>query len=164
MAITIREMRQSDYEQVILLLAHWNIAPVSPSSEIPHPERSQLIVENTLVAVDGERIVGVRSFIQHSPILGEGASLALDPAYRNQGIGMQLVRAGHRIMRARGIRTIRSEADRPETIRWLVEHVGYHIIGTVPKRHAFGLTEVDHWTVLELDLDTLPELRDLHTK
>jgi hypothetical protein len=55
-------------------------------------------------------------------------------------------------MRRRGIRRVRTEADRPETIRWYVEMFGYRIVGTNPKKHAFSLEDVDFWTVLELDL------------
>ncbi len=160
MPIEIRRMQPSDFMQVMKLLAHWNIAPVEPSREVPVPERSEIIVDNTYVALDGDRIVGVCSFIQHSPVLAEGASLAVDPAYHGRGIGDKLVSASLRERYARGIRTVRSEADRPETIRWLVERMGYRIVGTVPKRHAFGSPAVGQWTVLEFDLDSLPELRD----
>jgi hypothetical protein len=66
--------------------------------------------------------------------------------------------AMRRAMYARGIRTVRSESDRPETIKWLVGR-GHRIVGTVPKRHSFGSPEVSEWTVLEFDLGSLPELR-----
>src|SRR6266850_1759563 len=163
MAIEIRKMQPSDSTQVMKLLAYWNIAPVAPSREVPVPERTELIVENAHVAVDGDRIVGVCSFIQHSPTLAEGASFGVDPAYHRRGIGEKLVLASLRERYARGIRTVHSESDRPETIRWMVGHMGYRIVGTVPKRHAFGSPDVDHWTVLELDLDSIPELRDLRS-
>jgi GNAT superfamily N-acetyltransferase len=93
--------------------------------------------------------------------VAEGASLAVDPAFHSQGIGEQLQIAGYRDMYARGIRVVRGETDRPETVRWLVARFGHRIVGTVPKRHAFGSPDVDQWTVLELDLDSLPELRKL---
>lgn len=163
MTITIRKMQPSDYPFVMELLAHWNIAPLAPTRDIPHPERTEIIVENSHVALDGTRIVGVCSFIQHSPTLAEGASLALDPAYRGRRVGEKLLSAGRRCMYQRGIRTVRSESDRPAAIRWLVGRMGYRIAGTAPKRHAFGSPEVGQWTVLELDLDSLPELRDLRS-
>jgi N-acetylglutamate synthase-like GNAT family acetyltransferase len=164
MAITVRRMQPADLERVLTLLAHWNIAPIAPSADIPNPERSEFIVENALVAEDGERIVGVRSFIRHSPTLGEGASLGVDPGYRGRGVALQLQIAGYRDMYARGIRTIRSEADRPEFIRMLTERFGYRVVGTSPKRHPFGSPEVDHWTILEVELDSLPEVADLRGK
>lgn len=163
MTITIRKMQPSDSAQVMKLLAHWNVAPVAPSRDIPDPERTEIIIDNTHVALEGGRIVGVCSFIQHSPTLAEGASLGVDPAYHGRRIGEKLLSAGRRKMYLRGIRTVRSESDRPATIRWLVERMGYRIVGTAPKRHAFGSPEVGQWTVLELDLDSLPELRDLRS-
>jgi N-acetylglutamate synthase-like GNAT family acetyltransferase len=157
MNIEIRKMQASDTEQVLKLLRHWNIAPVTPSAEVPFPERTEIVIDNTYVATDGHRIIGVCSFYRHSPVLGEAGSLAVDPAYHRRGVGDQLGLAIRRAMYARGIRTMRSESDRPETIKWLVGR-GHRIVGTVPKRHAFGLPEVCDWTVLELDLGSLPEL------
>ena len=55
-------------------------------------------------------------------------------------------------MRARGVKRVRTETDRPETIRWYVERFGYRIVGSNPKKHDFSLPEVDTWTVLELEL------------
>lgn len=160
MPIEIRRMQKSDSVQVMNLLARWNIAPMTPSREVPLPERTEVIVENTYVAQDGDRVVGVCSFIQHSPQLGEGASLAVDPAYHGRGIGDKLALAVRREMFERGIRTIRSESDRPETVRWLIKR-GHRLVGTVPKRHDFGSHDITEWFVLEFDLDALPEMRDV---
>ena len=159
MSIQIRRMLPSDLEQVMRLLAHWNIAPVEPSREVPVPERTEIIVGNTYVATDDGRIVGVCSFFQHSPTLGEVASLGVDPAYHRRGVGDQLGLAMRHAMYALGIRKVRSESDRPETIKWLVGR-GHRIVGTVPKRHAFGSSDVGEWTVLEYDLDSPSELPD----
>jgi N-acetylglutamate synthase-like GNAT family acetyltransferase len=152
MAIEIRKMQPSDFMQVMKLLAHWNLAPLAPSREVPVPERTEVIVDNTYIALDGNGIVGVCSFIQHSPVLAEGASLAVDPAYHGRGVGDKLALAVRHEMIARGVRTIRSESDRPETIQWLVGR-GHRIVGSVPKRHAFGAHGITEWTVLEFDLD-----------
>ncbi len=158
MSIEIRKMQTEDTEPVLKLLGHWNIAPVAPSAEVPVPERTEIVIDNTYVATDGDRIVGVCSFYQHSPVLGEAGSLAVDPDYHRRGVGDLLGMAMRRAMYARGIRTVRSESDRPETIKWLVGR-GHRIVGTVPKRHSFGSPEVSEWTVLEFDLGSLPELR-----
>ncbi|MGH8618155.1 MAG: GNAT family N-acetyltransferase [Burkholderiales bacterium] len=156
MTVTFRDMQRADLDAVLALLAHWNLAPSAPSAENPHPERTEFTVENATVAVDGGRIIGVNSYIVLSPTVAEGASFAVAPAYRGRGIGKQLIDASRRKMYRRGIRTIKSEADRPEVIRMFVAR-GARIVGTVPKRHAFGSAEADRWTVLEVDLDTLPE-------
>ena len=151
--ISIRPMRAADMDQVMQLLSRWNLAPLPPSREIPDPERQDLVVANTIVAEDAGRIVGVRSFIQHTAIAAEGASLAVDPAYQQHGIATALAKVGWRIMWQRGIRKIRSETDRPEVVKWLVRDFGYRVVGTTAKRHAFGIAEVDQWTVLELELE-----------
>jgi GNAT superfamily N-acetyltransferase len=156
MTVTFRDMQPADLDQVLALLAHWNLAPLAPSPDNPHPERTTFAVENATVAVDGGRIVGVNSFLVLSQTTAEGASFAVAPAYRGQGIGKQLIAASRRKMYHRGIRTLKSEADRPEVIRMFVER-GARVVGTVPKRHAFGSADADHWTVLEIDLETLPE-------
>ena len=155
--VEIRMMRDADLPEAIALLAGANIAPVAPSVAIPHPERTDLIVDNTYVAVADGRLVGVRSFIQLSPTEGEGASLAVDPAYRGTGLAERLWLTGCREMYRRGIRTIRGETDKPD---WFVERLGYRVVGTVPKRHPFGRLDVDHWTVIELDLGTVPGIAD----
>lgn len=158
MTIEIRGMRPSDLSQVMRLLAHWNIAPMEPSAAVPVPERTELVIDHAYVALDGERIVGVCSYILRSPTLAEGASFGVDPTYHCRGIGEKLLMSMRRGMVSRGIRVVRSEADRPETIRWLVERMGCRIVGTTPKRHAFGSPGVGEWTVLEFDLARLSEL------
>ena len=159
-SVILRDMQPADLDQVLALLTHWNLAPIAPSAEIPHPERTEFTVENATVAVDRGRIVGVNSFLPLSPTVAEGASFAVAPDYRRRGIGKQLIDANRRKMYRRGIRTLRSEADRPEAIRMMLGG-GHRIVGTVPKRHAFGAAGINHWTVLELDLTTVPELADL---
>jgi hypothetical protein len=47
---------------------------------------------------------------------------------------------------------VRTETDRPATVRWYVRRFGYRVVGTNPKKHAFSLPDVAVWTVLELDL------------
>lgn len=152
MGITIRPMQAADIDQVIQLLGRWNIAPISPTKDIPNPERTDIVVGNTIVAEVNGCIVGVRSFIQHSPSEAEGASLAVDPAYHKHGIGKTLILAGHKMMREKGIRKVRAETDRPEVVEWLVRNFGHRIVGTTPKRHAFGDNNISHWTILEIEL------------
>ena len=55
-------------------------------------------------------------------------------------------------MKTLGILTVRTDADRPEAIAWYMKKFGCRIVGSKPKKHAFGLEGVDAWTVLELDL------------
>jgi N-acetylglutamate synthase-like GNAT family acetyltransferase len=150
--VHLRKMRAEDVPACMAILAGWNMAPRPPSIDNPEPERSGIEVANGFVAeVDG-RIVGTCGYIVHSSELAETASLALDPSFKGSGVGFLLQQARLDEMRRRGITRVRTETDRPETIRWYVERFGYRIVGTAPKKHVFSLADVDCWTVLELDL------------
>ncbi len=154
-AIGIRKMREEDLPACMAILDRWNMAPRPPSADTPDPERSGIDVANGFVAEADGRIVGTCSYILHSPQLAETASLAVDPDFEGGGVGYLLQQARLDEMRRRGIAKVRTETDRPDTIRWYVERFGYRIVGRNPKKHAFSLADVDHWTVLELDL-TVP--------
>ena len=149
--IDIRRMRDDDVEPAMEILGEWDMAPKTDDKDA---ERSTIRVDNSFVAeeVETDTVVGTASFIVHSETLGETASLAVDPEYRGEGIGYRLQVARLEEMRSRGIETVRTETDRPETIEWYVENFGYERVGTNPKKHDFSLPDVDEWTVLELDL------------
>jgi GNAT superfamily N-acetyltransferase len=150
--VLVRKMRANDLPGALQILRAWNMAPRAPSAEVPEPERTSIEIDNAFVAVAGGQIVGTCSYF----ILGDGwaetASLAVDPSPRFAGVGVLLQQARLDEMRRRGVRRVRTETDRPATVRWYVRRFGYRIVGTNPKKHAFSLPDVDHWTVLELDL------------
>lgn len=149
---TLRKMRPADTEPVLALLGRWNMAPIQASSAIPSPERDRLETENTLVAELDGRLVGVASYLLRGDHVAETASLAVDPEYLGCGIGFQLQTARLEALRAKGIKRIHTESDRPEVIHWYVSKFGYRVVGRNPKKHAFGRLDCDYWTVLELDL------------
>jgi len=153
MDIVVRKMRHEDMDAVLRILASWNMAPIAPSADNPDPERSMINVENSFVAVAGSRIVGVCSYIVHSEELAETASLAVDPEYKGKGIGYRLQLARLEELRSRGIKKVRTETDRPETIDWYITKFNYKKVGRNRKKHAFSLEDVEYWTVLELDLE-----------
>jgi len=153
MSIRIRKMCPEDHDAAIAILDKWNMAPVEPSDDIENPERSVLDVEKSFVAVDNGRVVGVCSYILHSPELAETASLAVDPSCRGKGIGYRLQVARLNEMKRIGIRKVHTETDREETIKWYINKFGYRRTGSNPKKHDFSLTDVDTWTVLQLELD-----------
>jgi N-acetylglutamate synthase-like GNAT family acetyltransferase len=154
--IRLRRMRQEDAPAVLEILGQYDMAPRPPSAEVPDPERSGIAVENTLVAEKDGAIVGVGSYLLHAPRLAETASLAVHADHRGSNVGSLLQEARLEEMRARGVETVRTEADRPATVAWYVRKFGYRVIGTNPKKHAFSLPDVDQWTVLELDLASWP--------
>jgi predicted N-acetyltransferase YhbS len=152
MEICVRKMAPSDLGQAVHILEKWGMAPLSPSEEIPEPERSSINIENSFVAVLGNRVVGVASYIVLSDGLAETASLAVAPEIKGKGVGHLLQAARLKEMKTRGIILVRSETDRPETVKWYVENFGYRVVGTHAKKHTFSRPDIDHWTVLELDL------------
>jgi 3-keto-5-aminohexanoate cleavage enzyme len=153
MAIVTRKMKPEDMEAVVDLLSTWNMAPIQPRADVPDPRRSSIAIEHSFVAVDGARVVGVSSYFLLSEDCAETQNLAVHSDYRGKGVGYDLQRARLREMKERGITRVRTETDRPETISWYVEKFGYRIVGQSKKKHAFSLLDVDHWTVLELDLE-----------
>jgi N-acetylglutamate synthase-like GNAT family acetyltransferase len=157
--VTIRKMREVDRVSVIAILARWNMAPVPLSPNVPDSERLDLAADGTaIVAVVGDRIVGVASYVLHSGRRAETASLAVDPAWRGTGVGAKLQLARLAELKARGVEEIFTETDRPDVIDWYIRKFGYRIVGTRRKKHDFSLRDVDHWTILELDLrDWMPE-------
>ena len=150
--IEIRKMRPEEIDAAIGILALWNMAPVAPSAEYPDPERSGLSPDSTFVALAAGTVVGEASYILLSDGWAETASLAVEPAWRGKGVGEDLQRARLAELRALGIRHVRTEADRPETIAWYVRKFGYRVTGTAPKKHPFSLPDVARWTILTLDL------------
>lgn len=150
--VTIRKMREEDRPRLMEILARWNMAPRPPTPEAPEPERSALLLDNTFVAIADGAPVGVASYILHGGGLAETASLAVAPEWLGSRAGERLQNARLAEMKVRGVEHLRTESDRPEIVEWYVRKYGYRVVGTVPKKHDFGRTDVHHWTVLELDL------------
>ena len=151
--VDIRKMRESDRQAAMQILGAWNMAPTQASADRPNPERSQLDVATTFVATLKGRLVGVGSYIQLDERHAETASLAVDPEFLGCGIGYRLHEARVVEMRRRGIRHLRTESDRPAVIHWYTGKFGYRIVGKNPKKHDFGWSGADEWTILEVELD-----------
>jgi N-acetylglutamate synthase-like GNAT family acetyltransferase len=150
MQIIIRKMQDADRGRVIEILEHWNLAP---RQQLPNPESTGLDTPGApFVAEIDSRIVGCASYILHPGRRAETGSLAVDPAFRGLGVGAKLQHARLAELKALGILSIFTETDRPEVIDWTVRKFGFRIAGTRRKSHAFSLEDIDHWTVLELDL------------
>lgn len=150
--IEIRKMRAEDRVAALQILESWNMKPRPPSAQVSNPERSELNVANSFVAVHQDRVVGVASYIMLTDEYAETASLAVHKDYLGCNIGRRLQQARLDEMRACGVSRVRTESDRASVIDWYQRVFGYRIIGTNPKKHDFGSSDVDHWTVLELDL------------
>ena len=152
--VLVRKMCADDYDAAMEILDKWNMAPVAPSEDIENTERSVLDVERSFVAVQNGRVVGVCSYIVHTPELAETASFAVVPSCCGQSTGYRLQVARLKEMKQIGISIVHTETDREDTINWYIRKFGYKCIGTNPKKHAFSLPDVDKWVVLQLDLDS----------
>ena len=148
----ICKMQQQHMDAVMELLGKWNMAPKKASDTVPNPERDNLDIDNTFIALLDGQLVGVASYILLGGRRAETASLAVDPEFLGCGIGYELHMARLAEMRSKGIVHLRTETDRPEVIHWYINKFGYRVTGKNPKKHAFGHPEYDYWTVLELDL------------
>lgn len=157
--LIIRKMKPQDLTNCLQILDKWNMAPISSPEGRPHPEpeRSYIHMQNAFVACHGDRIVGVCSYMDRTEELAETANLAVDPAYRGKGIGFRLQRARLYEMKKRGFKRVRTETDRPETIRWYMRKFGYTIIKKIEKKCKCSLEHVDYWTRMEMDLEKYRE-------
>jgi N-acetylglutamate synthase-like GNAT family acetyltransferase len=152
MEYKIRKMTEDDLDAVMALLGEWNMAPVEPDENNPDPERSTIQIEHTFIAEKENKVVGVGSYLLLSDTVAETASLAVDPSQRGTGIGYALQVARIDEMKKRGITRVVTETDRPETIDWYINKFGYKKVGSHKKKHAFSRTDIDSWTILELEL------------
>lgn len=151
----IRKMRLPDMESALTILARWNMAAFPASPEAPDPERNDIDLPNTFVAELEGRVVGVASYLMQDDGWAETCALAVDPDYLGCGIGFQLQEARLDEIRTRGLSRIRTETDRPEVIQWYLEKFGYRRAGTRQKKLPYlGMADCDHWTVLELTLES----------
>lgn len=151
--IVIRKMLNSDIVDATIILSQWNMAPVAPSPKNPNPERSTINIDNAFVAVQQGKVIGMASYIVLTDTAAETASLAVDPHHRGDGIGYKLQKARLEEMYQRGIRNVRTETDRAETIDWYKTKFGYREMGKNIKKHDFSLPDIGEWTVLELNLE-----------
>ncbi|MCK5539108.1 MAG: GNAT family N-acetyltransferase [Bacteroidales bacterium] len=151
----IRKIEKSEVKAAMAILEKWNMAPHKATKNIPNPERESLDLRHTFVAKIDDKIIGVCSYLVLSEEEAETASLAVDPIFKGKGVGYALQVARLKEMKTLGFSRVHTETDRQETVKWYVKKFGYKVVGTNPKKHDFSLKDVDHWTVLKLDLKNL---------
>jgi N-acetylglutamate synthase-like GNAT family acetyltransferase len=144
--VNYRRASAADRDDVLAVLETANFHHI-PSPEMPELDLSRFFVAE----VDGD-IVGVAGWKVLGADEGKTTLMAVDPAYRGWGIGMELQRLRMREMSAAGCRWVITNADRPETIRWYQRHFGYEVVGSLPKDHEFGAPDVADWTTLRTDI------------
>jgi ribosomal-protein-alanine N-acetyltransferase len=120
---------------------------------VPSPEMPAFDLANVFVAEVNGVVVGVAGYALLPDGRGKTTLMAVDPAYRQFGIGARLQELRLLEMRRHGCRTVVTNADLPETISWYKRKFGYREVGSLPKLHTFGDPNVDHWTTLECDVE-----------
>lgn len=69
--ITIRKMATADLDDVMALLAKWNMAP---RTDLEDAERDSIEISHAFVALDGETVVGTASYLVLSETVAETAA------------------------------------------------------------------------------------------
>jgi GNAT superfamily N-acetyltransferase len=144
--VVIEPACETDLPEIMAVLETANMHHI-PSLEMPTFD-----LACAFVARLDRRVVGVAGYKVLSATEAKTTLLAVLPGARRHGIGRKLQERRMDVLAARGVRTLTTNADRPETIAWYENHFGYAKVGTLPKLHSFGLAEVGEWTTLETDL------------
>jgi ribosomal-protein-alanine N-acetyltransferase len=144
---TLRPATESDRPAIMEVLKSANM------QNVPSPEMPELELSCCAVAEAEGRIVGMGGYKILSDTEAKTTLMAVLPEYRSWGIGHALQSWRMRELRARGLRRLTTNADRPETIAWYKKHFGYREVGTLAKLHEFGHPGIDHWTTLQVDLN-----------
>ena len=119
---------------------------------IPSAEMPELDLQCCCVAEVKTRIVSMSGYKILTPDEAKTTLMAVLPEFRGWGIGLALQKWRMNELCKRGIKSLVTNADRPETIAWYKQHFGYQEIGTIPKGHEFGHPDISHWTTLQVDL------------
>jgi len=101
--INIRKATLADAAQISALVD----LGVSEGQLLPRsPEMIGASINDWMVAEDGERIIGIGSLLEMSPVLLEVRSLVVAPKYRKFGIGAKIVDGLVDEARARDVPTV----------------------------------------------------------
>lgn len=146
MQFSIERASAPDKQAIIRVLTPWNM------QHIPSPEMAEIDFNCFFVARHQGEIIGVSGYQLLREGLGKTTLLAVLPHLQGSGLGRALQDVRLEAMYAAGVTTVRTNADRPETIIWYKKHYGYVACGKEKKVASFGHRRIDHWTTLELDL------------
>lgn len=146
----IRPARQADHEKMLTVLESANM------HYVPSEEMAELPWQKCFVAegcADG-KIVGMSGWAMTGPDSAKTTLMAVLPECRGYNLGHMLQTIRMVAAYYSGAIRMVTNADRPETIDWYIRKFGYRRIGTLPKIHEFGLSDVHEWTTLETNLET----------
>jgi|GEM_PF-9324 len=144
--VTIRKAASDDYQGILDVMRPWNM------HHVPSPEMPEIDMNCFFVAVRGKEIVGASGYAIQSDGTAKTTLLGVLPAFNGTGIGKELQLARMREIHTLGVRSLVTNADRPEVIAWYQRNFGYRPIGYVKKVMSFGDPDLDQWTTLQTDL------------
>jgi len=144
--LVIEKAASGDLPAIMDLLKIANMHYIG-SAEMP-----SISFENYFVAKADGKVVGFCGYRVLSPIRAKTELMVVHPDCRGMGVGYKLQRRRMEDMLARGIRTLTTNTDLPETIEWYKKHFGYRKTGELKKVNEFGSPDIDRWTTLEVDL------------
>ena len=143
---TIEKAEEKNKPDIFRLLKQANMHYI-PSEEMP-----SLTYENYFVAkVDGN-VVGFSGYKILSKHDAKTELMVVDNNARGKGIGYALQVRRMEDMLVKGIQTLTTNSDLPESINWYKKYFGYNEIGKLKKIHEFGDPNIDEWTTLQVDL------------
>lgn len=142
----IRKAKSQDKEAMLNILKVWNM------HHIPSVEVEELDLSCFFVALVLGRIIGLSGYKILSEKKGKTTLLAILPEFQGHEIGKKLQDIRLEAMHKADVETVTSNTDDLRTILWYKKHYNYRTVGTLKKLCSFGLTHVDHWTTLEMDL------------
>ena len=155
---TIEKAGPEDYGQIMKIMEYWNM------HHIPSPEMDSLDLSCFFIARISGTIAGAAGYKILGPEEGKTTLLGIIPEFAGMGLGRDLQFARLEAMYNEGVRKVTTNADRPETILWYKKHYGCEEVGKLGKLCDFGLSEVDHWTMLEMDLESYMKTREKREK
>ncbi|MEZ4601671.1 MAG: GNAT family N-acetyltransferase [Syntrophotaleaceae bacterium] len=143
----IEKIREEDKPQVMALLKQVNM------HHVPSPEMPEINWENYVVIRREGRVVGFCGYKILSDTEAKTELMAVDKSCRGLGLGLKLQAFRMMEMARRGIRTLTTNCDLPDSIAWYKKHFGYEEVGHLKKEHEFGSPDIDYWTTLRVDLE-----------
>jgi len=146
MEILIEPAKEQDIPEIIEILKTANM------HYIPSPEMPELDWKCFFVARVEGKIVGAAGYKILSETEAKTTMMTVHPDYRRYGIGMKLQDKRMMLLIKKGIKTLTTNTDIPETIAWYKKYFGYKEIGKLKKIHEFSRPDINEWTTLQTDL------------
>ena len=147
MNYTIEKASSDDYAAILNVMEPWNM------HHVPSAVWGERDLSCFFVARISGHVAGAAGYKLLSPDQGKTMLLGIRPEFSGMRIGRSLQNTMLDSMYNAGIKMVLTNADRPATILWYKKHYGYRQIGTLKKICDFGLSDVDHWVTLEMNLE-----------